>query len=98
MKITLNILAGPYAGRMFEFIDFPVSIGRMSSNNLNLPNDNYVSRAHCSIISDGNNVLIIDLKSTNGTFINNQCIVSPVIIKNDDIVTIGNTHIQCRLD
>ena len=98
MRIILNILDGPYAGKIFEFTDFPISIGRMPNNNLNLPHDNYISRAHCSIISDENNILIIDLKSTNGTFINKQRIESSVIMKSSDVITIGNTNIQCHID
>jgi len=98
MKITFNILDGPYAGKIYEFTEFPVSIGRMSSNGLNLPYDNFISRAHCSIISDQSNILIIDLKSTNGTFLNNQRIESSVIIKNKDIITLGSTNIQCRIN
>lgn len=98
MKIILNILDGPFTGKIFEFADFPISIGRMPNNNLNLPYDNYISRAHCSIITDGNNILIIDLKSTNGTFINKQRIESSVIMKSNDVITIGNTNIKCHID
>ena len=98
MKIILDIIDGPYSGKTFQFTEFPVSIGRMPSNNLNLPYDQYVSRAHFSFIQDQSNIMIIDLSSTNGTYVNNKRIESPIIIRNNDVITIGNTNIRCQIE
>ena len=98
MKIILDIIDGPYSGKTFQFTEFPVSIGRMPSNNLNLPHDQYVSRAHCSFIQDQTNVMIIDLSSTNGTYVNNKRIESSIIVRSNDVITIGNTNIRCRIE
>jgi len=44
-------------------------------------NDNVVSRNHCKIILQQNNLYIIDLNSTNGTFVNHQKIQPQTMVQ-----------------
>lgn len=62
-----------------------ISIGRDPSNNIVL-NDNYVSRKHAQLILlDNGQVLIKDLGSSNGTFVNGNRITG-VYLKTGDVV------------
>jgi len=67
-KIKITILTGPYEGNSFEF-EYDITIGRDISNDLALPLDLTVSRKHAKISINNNQLFIIDLESTNGTFI-----------------------------
>ena len=51
--------------------DSTLRIGRHEDNDLVLDNA-YLSRYHAEILSDGSRILIRDLGSTSGTFINGE--------------------------
>jgi len=55
----------------------------------------HVSRVHCEIEIRGKRVLLTDLDSASGTFVNNQR-VSECDLKVGDVIRIGNT--QLRVD
>jgi len=68
-----------------------ITIGRSSSNNVNI-NDPLASRAHCQIIQDDNgNFRLIDTNSLNGTYVNGEKRHGEVPLNKTDIVRIGNT-------
>ena len=58
---------------------FPFFIGRSSSNDLSISSID-ISRKHAQIMKFGNNLMLKDLESTNGTFINDK------IIKISDLI------------
>jgi pSer/pThr/pTyr-binding forkhead associated (FHA) protein len=64
-----------------------VTIGRHQDNDVTI-NDPAVSGHHARIESVGNRLVLIDLKSKNGTFVNEQ-LVGTHWIEHGDIVTIG---------
>jgi gas vesicle protein len=66
-------------------------IGR-NEGNLIL-NENIVSRKHAFIYNQDDTYFIEDLKSTNGTYINNYRITKSVL-KPGDLIKIGNTKLQ----
>lgn len=67
-------------------------IGKSPSCNLQI-NDNLISRIHCNIIDTGNNFIIEDMQSTNGTFIN-KVKVNKRILKDKDIFILGEHPFQ----
>lgn len=68
-----------------------VHIGRSSSNDINI-DDNKVSRLHCQIIqNDDGSFVLIDVDSTNGTYVNGVKRHGEVRLKRTDIIRIGNT-------
>lgn len=71
--------------------DDPVLIGRddTCSISLQLPN---VSRTHARVTSSGEEYVLEDLGSTNGTFINNIRITR-CVLRNNDRIRIGETNI-----
>lgn len=71
-----------------------IRIGRGSANDVNL-NDPQVSRSHCQIIQDDNgNYKIIDLNSSNGTFVNGARVYGEYPLKSSDSVRVGNTNLS----
>jgi len=69
-----------------------ITVGKLSSNDFQL-NDNSVSRNHCKFINEINSHKLIDLGSTNGTYVNGKRITEKVLEINDHI-TIGRTIIK----
>ncbi|MBS0201614.1 MAG: GGDEF domain-containing protein [Planctomycetes bacterium] len=66
-----------------------VLVGRDSSCSLPLYDDS-VSRRHAMIESVGQSHLVTDLGSTNGTFVNEQCLHEPRLLRAGDRVRFGN--------
>lgn len=66
-RISLSVLSGPQKGLIFECNKPRVLIGRTGAD-LNL-DDSEISRQHCAIEIAGNLMTLIDLNSTNGTFV-----------------------------
>lgn len=67
-----------------------INIGRDSANDIVI-SDSKVSRNHLQITIDNGHYTLIDLGSTNGTFVNGQKIDDVTEIFSKDIVQIGNT-------
>src|SRR3979409_2347873 len=67
--VTFQVLEGIDKGRTFRELSTPVSIGREEGNVLRL-NDERVSRFHAKIQSDNDEIILMDLESTNGTRVN----------------------------
>tara|TARA_R110002096_G_scaffold146914_9_gene306002 strand:+ start:5680 stop:6873 length:1194 start_codon:yes stop_codon:yes gene_type:complete len=55
--------------------------------------DKFVSNQHALLIRDQNAVVLIDLKSRNGTFVNSRRIQSKVLL-HDDIISLGDHRIK----
>ena len=71
-----------------------LTIGRNAANQL-VVNDDKVSAHHAEIRPVGQGYSIIDLKSTNGTFVNEQKIADNQLhpLKSDDIIRVGDTRL-----
>ena len=75
-------------GRSFVLTEDEVSIGRGASNQICI-NDTSLSRRHCLIKRDGETFRVIDLESSNGTFINARPI-GEQCLNNGDQITVGS--------
>lgn len=69
----------------FNIGKFPFVIGRAPSNDLCIPSP-AVSKVHAQIIAAGDAVLIRDLSSTNGTFVNGRKIDAPTPVGDGDLL------------
>ncbi len=88
----LLILSGKKKGEVFQLKDKNVYIGRDPSNTIFLP-DRRASRAHAVIILQGNDHVIEDLGSVNGTLVNDSPITKH-ILKDGDEILLGSTTIK----
>jgi transcriptional regulator with GAF, ATPase, and Fis domain len=69
-----------------------VTIGAMDDNDLVLE-DETVSRNHCKIFLEGDQYMVADLDSTNGTFVN-RVRIREAWLKQDCTVTLGKTELR----
>lgn len=58
--------------------------------------DDSISRAHAMLFFDDSGIGIIDLASTNGTFVNEERIIT-AMIGDGDAIGIGNSHLRVSL-
>jgi predicted component of type VI protein secretion system len=71
--VTFQVLEGIDRGRVYRDLPIPVTIGREEGNTLRL-NDERVSRFHSKVQVDGDDYILTDLESTNGTRVNGTAI------------------------
>jgi len=76
----------------FELVKSRAMIGRSDLGDI-VCDGEFVSRQHALLIRDGDSIVIIDLKSRNGTFVNSRPVTSKVL-RDSDIVTIGDHRIK----
>jgi pSer/pThr/pTyr-binding forkhead associated (FHA) protein len=91
----LVAIDGPSSGRTFYLDDPVVSIGRLVSNDICLK-DPFVSRHHCVIRNEGEQYMIEDLNSANGTYVNGERI-NAGSLKEGAIIQIGTSRLIFRL-
>lgn len=95
MANFLNVIAGPDKGKRFPVSDaFNVLLGRSRHAETQLA-DLSVSRVHCEIEVKKKRILITDLDSASGTFVNGKRITETEL-RVGDVVRIGDT--QLRVD
>src|SRR5947207_1154922 len=75
--------------KRLEFDKPEVTIGRVQGNDIILPKGN-VSKRHSRIVLKDGKFIIVDLKSTNGTYVNGRKITSPLVLKETEKVYIGD--------
>jgi diguanylate cyclase (GGDEF)-like protein len=98
LNITLTVVQGSDVdfGKTYNLETLPVRIGRDKSSAIRV-NDYKVSKQHCeiSLIKTGDleQIIIKDLNSTNGTFVNEQAIEQR-ILDGGDRITVGATILR----
>jgi Domain of unknown function (DUF4123)/Inner membrane component of T3SS, cytoplasmic domain len=97
MKFLLEIVAGPRAGSKYPLNDVALIVGRNPSASVPFPEDNFLSGAHCSfqVASDG--VVLKDLNSTNGTFLNGLRITQSNP-RPGDLITAGSVTMRILIE
>jgi len=90
----LVLLSEGLTGRTFELKVEMTTVGRVEDNAFQIP-ETSVSSHHAEILLRGNDVLIKDLNSTNGTFINGEK-VTEAVLKPGQILRLG--MIEMRLE
>src|SRR5207237_1711577 len=92
--VKLVLLSAGMAGRSHELKVDRTTIGRVEDNTFQIPEPS-VSSHHCEVLLKGNDVLIKDLNSTNGTFINSEKITEAPL-KPGQVLRLG--QIELRLE
>ena len=85
---NLSVQGGPLAGQQFPVTQPSVTIGRTAGNDIVI-NDPEVSRRHARLTWDGQQFIIEDLGSTNGTFINGVQITAPQPVSSGAALRLG---------
>ncbi len=81
-------------GERHEQIDSFTTIGRHPNNKIAIT-DQLVSSEHCIIVFDDlRGYIVKDLKSRNGTYLNQELLTRDQVLKDGDKIVVGRTH--CR--
>jgi hypothetical protein len=88
----LVILNQGMAGRTFDLTAKRYTVGRLEDNTIHIP-DASVSSHHAEIVVAGNDIFIVDVGSTNGTFLNNQK-VHETLLKPGEILKFGSVELK----
>jgi eukaryotic-like serine/threonine-protein kinase len=96
MPKQLQVISGPDKGRTFPLADdagFLLGRSRQTQSQLT---DRKISRVHCQVEFDGAQMMLSDLDSHGGTFVNGKRVTEHVL-QPGDIIQIGETQI-CYMD
>jgi len=88
----LVVLSAGLSGRSHELNVDKTTIGRVEDNTFQIA-DPSVSSHHCEVLLRGNDVVIKDLNSTNGTFINGEK-VAETVLKPGQTFRLGQIELQ----
>jgi hypothetical protein len=95
--LILDIVHGPYAGRSFPLTGHATfTIGRQAGQHISLPDDGYLSRAHCLVEVNPPLMRVVDLGSKTGTIVNGQK-VPQADLRDGDEVRAGLTVFRVRV-
>ncbi len=77
---------------MFEVNVSPYRMGRQDDNELTVRSD-CVSSHHAELVFHGNTVLLRDLQSTNGTFVNGNRVVDQLLLESGDRIQLADVEL-----
>lgn len=97
MRARIIITKGKDKGKSFLVAEGkPITVGRSSAADISLAEPR-ISRIHCRFTHDGKHIMLTDLNSTNGTFVNERKIKS-VPLADGDTIRIGETVMTMHLE
>jgi len=91
----LQIVSGPLSGRVYKIDRDVVIIGRNPDCDLVLEPKS-VSRRHAAIVHRSGEYLLKDIGSTRGTYVNGLRLTQPVVLKNGNIVQVGELQLTFK--
>jgi predicted component of type VI protein secretion system len=97
MQVSLKVIGGKNDGRMITISVPTFIIGRSEEAHLR-PSSDLISRQHCAIKIEGGRVTVEDLGSRNGTYINEQQLSSPHVVKIGDVLRVGRLQFEMNID
>ena len=93
-SIMITEKGGPTSSR--EFDQPEVTIGRVQGNDIVLPKSN-ISKRHARLINNDGSFVVIDSKSTNGTYINGKRIDAPYDLNAGDKIFVGDFTLEVNI-
>lgn len=86
-EACLVVIYGMDLGRKFNLEQPSIIIGRSSKADIHIDQE-AVSRNHCKLINTGKAILLRDLGSTNGTYVNDE-LVDEYVLRDGDLIKVG---------
>ena len=96
MKAKLTVVAGPIKESEILLENFPLTIGRSQTADL-LIGYPWISRHHCEFRSDGDLLVVRDLGSKNGTWVNGAPI-KEAVLKPGDRLSLGDLTFEAQFE
>jgi hypothetical protein len=91
---VLFVRSDSQQGQEFEVNDVVV-LGRSDETDVVL-DDPYASEFHLRLVSQENGMMLHDLGSTNGTYVNGRRVSAPTELKRGDTIQVGKTVMEIR--
>lgn len=88
MNYHLTIIKGPGSTRVVRLTSEVVTLGRQEDCQVRIVSSE-VSRKHCQLFEKKGLLLVKDLKSSNGTFVNGKRIQDQLVLEPGNILTVG---------
>ncbi len=90
----LRVEAGFRKGRELLVSKPVLTIGRAEGADLALFGDAMIEKLHARIYQQDGRYLIADNASTHGTFVNDQRVVEPTLLRSGDLIRVGNAYVR----
>ncbi len=97
MQVVLKVVGGKNDGREIKIAVPRFVIGRGATAHLR-PSSDLVSREHCEILVADGKVVLNDLKSRNGTFVNGKQLTESHTAKSGDSLRVGRLQFEVVID
>lgn len=94
---SLLVLSGPGSrpGSTVR-VTAPTVVGRDADSGIRLDGDEFASGRHARLEPRARGLLVEDLRSTNGTFVNGERVAGSRLLAPGDVVRIGSTELQLQ--
>jgi predicted component of type VI protein secretion system len=92
----LVVLTEGFAGRTYELKGERVTIGRLEDNTIQISEPS-VSSHHCELLLQGQEIVVRDLQSTNGTYIDGEP-VTQAVLKPGQVLRLGAVEMRLEGD
>lgn len=97
MVVRLKVMHGPSAGKEIKISKAPFVIGRQDDCHLR-PKSDAISRRHCELVFGESQVIIRDLGSKNGTYVNGDRVMGDRVLKLGDHLKVGPLEFEVSFD
>lgn len=97
MQVRLKVMQGSNTGKEVKIPAPQCVIGREEGCHLR-PNSDAISRKHCIILTTENEVIVRDLKSRNGTFVNDEPVAGEAVLLSGDILRVGPLEFELMIE
>ena len=93
-----KMVNGQAAESFRGILEESLSIGRgRDKNDWVITNDQTISQKHCKMYIEQGRIYVIDLNTTNGTYVNSKRIDKPVVINDQDIIRMGASEYRITI-
>jgi len=96
-RITFVILEGGVEGTEYALDKARCIVGRSDDADWTFEDD-AVSKHHAALELGAKGVRVVDLDSTNGTYVNGERIDAAYALKHGDQIQIGDVRLQCLIE
>src|SRR6185503_10172455 len=91
-EACLVVIYGLELGKKFNLNRPQIIIGRSSKADIQIDQE-AVSRNHCKIINTGNAIMLRDMGSTNGTYVNDE-MIDEYVLRDGDFIKVGRYFVE----
>lgn len=94
-RVFIVIEPTEYRGSSYTLSD-TLTVGRISDNDIAMPNDTFMSSHHARLELRPDGAWLVDLNSTNGSFVNGQKVTGDRSVRKGDRIQVGSTVMEAR--